>query len=83
MEPRGFSAQQCVGEKVRESPARCSRSSLYSTALPPAEQAEAAWKVSAWGACGINLDLQSLPPWVSPPCFLSCCFAKETVAGNK
>lgn len=37
--------------------------------LPPAEQAQASWKVSSRGTCGINLDLQPLPPRVSPPCF--------------
>ncbi len=64
------------GRKVRESAARCSKGLLDSITLPPAEYAEAAWKVSSWGTCGINLDLQPLPPWVSPPCFPSRCFAR-------
>lgn len=75
MDPCGFSPQQCVGEKCGKAQ-HSALSLLYSTTLLLAQRAPAVCKVSSWGTCGINLDLQPLPSWVPPPCF-SCCFARR------
>lgn len=53
--------------KKKKSAGKCLRGALPASCTPPPshrpdDEPGAAWKVSAWGTCGINLDLKSPPP---------------------